>query len=140
MPTMELFKSIFLKGGLVGTIVVVVVSVILAREKKDKYERIAKKYPIDSDKYTNETPTWTEMMQTVLLHEYLNSTSDNKSEYKIVAEASDQIPGLKVTRRATQNEVVSDAPADKKTEKPPLVVGTIRKYTCDAEEYSSSLD
>lgn len=118
----------FLKvGAAIGGTVAVAFSFIAVWASK-RYQTIIQKdasaIPIDA--YIGKSPTLMETIQAVLTYTYAKKghAVTNKSPYSIVAEPSRNIDGLKSTRRAKEGEMptTSDKP------KPPLIIGSMRKY------------
>lgn len=91
---------------------------------KHAYNKIPKK--LDVDDYVGRNPSAWECLQCLGLRNYASFSRHIHSEpYEIVAEEQD-IQGLKVTRRANENEKPTEMLTQKKT-RPPIIVGTIRK-------------
>jgi len=90
-----------------------------------EYEGIVISTPVDIDKYVGGTPGFLDRVQCVLVNRGTRATRTIHSKpFPIVAEEDEDFSGLLRTRNAKKNETAtkSDKP------KPPLVVGTIRKF------------
>lgn len=95
---------------------------------KNTYNKIAKQHAskIDVDAYIGSKPTNMEALQCALISTYTKTTRRlNSKPYRLLAQDSTQVEGLKITRRATENETATDTSGGE-GRKPPLVIGTIR--------------
>lgn len=95
---------------------------------KNAYHNLAQKHAssLDVDAYIGQPPTNMEALQCVMMNRYTRITRKlNSKPYKILAEDSKHQDGLKVTRRATEDETPTDTSGGS-GKKPPLVIGTIR--------------
>ena len=117
---MEMLKALGAVAGVAGAVAVGVVA-----WAKKEYRKIAQEAPIDVDNWSQRgDPTAMEAVQTVLI--YLFARKGHKisdKPYKIVAENSKNVKGLKTTRRAKENESAVETKG-----KPPLIVGSMRTY------------
>lgn len=118
----EMIKTIAAVTGIVGAAATTAV-VVWA---KKKYRAIAQEASIDVDGWTQQgDPTAMEAIQTVLMYLFAKKRHQiNEKRYRIIAEKSNNVPGLKTTRRAKENE----STVDNTEGKPPLIVGSMRKY------------
>lgn len=92
---------------------------------KHAYNKLPKK--LDVDGYVGRNPSAWECLQCLGLRNYASLSRQIHSEpYEIVAEEQD-IQGLKVTRRAKENETPTKILSTQKKTKPPIIIGTIRK-------------
>ena len=97
---------------------------------QNAYRKIATNTPIAIDRYVGETePAFTDKLQCVLVHYTAKwAKTIHQQPFPIVADQHRFIHGLKRTRAAQQSE----PPTQSDKPKPPLVIGTIRKYLLTA--------
>ena len=92
------------------------------------FSEIANSTALNIDEYVGETPGFLDRAQCVLANRGTRATiTVHTDPFPIKAEEDENFPGLLRTRNAKKNETATKS----QKPKPPLIIGTIRKFVAE---------